>query len=146
MNPLFKPALAAAAVLMLSGFTAGVSPVEILPEADECANCRMSVQKDRFAAELLTQKGDVSKFDEIGCMVSYAKKQRLSQDAIKAIFVHDFNTGKWLSLSDAVLVKSRYPTPMRGGILAFPSEAEAKRLHAKYQGRLTSWDALVKEK
>lgn len=134
---------AVAAVLLLSAFTPGIQPVEIMPEADECASCRMSVQKDRFASELLTQDGGVLKFDEIGCMVTYAKKQRLKRPEIKAIFVHDFHTGSWLSLPDAVLVKSRYPTPMRAGILAFNSPAEAKRLHAKYQGKITTWDALV---
>jgi NosL. len=143
MTRLTRAALALAALLLLPGFSSSVKPVEILPEADACASCRMSVQKDRFASELLMQDGGVMKFDEIGCMVNYTKKQRLSPQAIKAIFVHDFTTGNWLPLSEAVLVKSRYPTPMRAGILAFPSLAEAKGLHAKYQGKITTWNALV---
>jgi copper chaperone NosL len=146
MTRLAKPALAAAAVLLLSGFAAGVKPVEIMPEADECASCRMSVQKDRFSSELLTRDGGVSKFDEIGCMVDYTKAKRLDSKQIKGIFVHDFTSGKWLPLSEATLVKSSYPTPMRAGILAFPSPAAAKGLDAKYQGRVTTWDALLKEK
>ena len=144
MKRLLSPAIAVVALLLM-GNASGIRPVEILPEADECANCRMSVQNDRFSSQLLTQTGDVLKFDEIGCMVSYAKKKPLAPSSLKAGFVHDFHSGKWLALSEAVLVKSRFPTPMRAGILAFPSEGEARRLHAKYQGKVTTWDTLVKE-
>ena len=146
MKALVPPSLALTALLLLSGFTPGVQPVELLPEADACANCRMSVNKDRFASELLSRDGDVWKFDEIGCMVTFAKKKNLASPSLKGAFVHDFTSGKWLSLSEAVLVKSRFPTPMRAGILAISSETEARRLHPKYQGRITTWDALVKEK
>lgn len=151
MSRFHKPKRALAIALMSLAFASPalasrIAPVEIMPEADECAHCRMSVHKDRFSSELLLTNGDVKKFDEIGCMVNYTRRAKLDSKAIKAIFFLDFTSGNWLSQSEAVLVKSRYPTPMRAGILAFPSESAAKQLDAKYQGRITSWDALVKER
>jgi hypothetical protein len=63
--------------------------------------------------------------------------------APRAVFVKDFVTTAWLPVDRATLVKSKYPTPMRYGLLAFGSPAAAKTLDPKHQGAPTTWKALV---
>lgn len=133
-----------AASLALVGFTSQGAPVEILPEADECATCVMAIQDVPVSAELTLKDGDVKKFDDIGCMALYVKRKRLPESRIKGMFVHDLKSGKWVPLERSTLVKSKYPTPMRYGIVAFASPAGAKQLDPKYRGKVVTWTSVVK--
>ncbi len=120
-----------------------IKPVPIMPEADECAQCRMAVEDEHLAAELIAADGAVLKFDELGCMVAFVKARGPRLAPPRALFVKDFKTTAWLPLARATIVKSKFPTPMRYGLLAFGSPAEAKRLEARHAGPLTSWKALT---
>lgn len=144
MNTPAKILASALLVMMLNGFAE--KPVEIMPEADSCASCRMSVDNLSLASELILADGDVKKFDELGCMVNYVKASRLQREKVKALFVHDFWTRKWLPLEAATLVKSRFRTPMGHGILAFDSLDGAKRLDPKHGGKPIHWEELVRGK
>lgn len=130
--------------LSLVGFTSQGQPVDILPEADECATCVMAIENLPVASELTLRDGDVKKFDDIGCMAQYVKRKRLKESAIKGMFVHDLPSGRWVPLERATLVKSSYPTPMRYGIVAFATPAGAKKMAAKYKPKLVSWADVLK--
>lgn len=143
MNPVLT-AVAAIASLALVGFTSQGKPVEIMPEVDECAACTMAVQDIPLAAELTLKNGEVKKFDDLGCMARYVKRERLADTQIKGMFVHDLVTKRWLPLEKATLVQSRYPTPMRYGIVAFASPQAAKALDPKYQGKPVTWSSVLK--
>lgn len=134
------------ALLPLLWGAAAVTPAPLLPEADECAHCRMSVENEHLAAQLIAADGAALKFDELGCMVDFVKAKGRAWPKPRAIFVKDFKTTSWLPLERATLVKSTYPTPMRHGLLAFSSLAAAKALDVKHHGRPTSWRALVEGK
>ncbi|MNT78263.1 NosL [compost metagenome] len=116
----------------------------ILPEADECARCRMAVEQPRFAGELIAHDGQALKFDDIGCMAEYVKAQGARLKTPRAMFVGDFSSGKWLRLEKATIVRTTFPTPMRYGLLAFESPQAAKKLDAKYKAKPVSWAELVK--
>jgi len=134
----------AIASLALVGFTSQGRPVEILPEADECAACAMAVQDMKVAAEALFKNGDVKKFDDIGCMASYLSRKKVGDAQLKGLFVHDLSSGRWLPLEQATLVKSKFPTPMRYGVIAFERPEAARRLDAKYQGKVVTWASVLK--
>lgn len=138
--------LLASAVLLtpLFGFAADVQPVPIMPEADECARCRMAVEQPRFASELIAADNQVFKFDDIGCMVEFVKAKGTRMKPPKAMFVNDFFTARWVRLEKATLVKSSFQTPMRYGLLAFESPQAAKKLDAKYKAKPVKWADLVK--
>lgn len=144
MNLLFKTLVVCLLMLSLSGFSGKPAPVDIMPEADSCATCRMSVDNLSLASELILADGDVKKFDEIGCMVNYFKAGKLDKTKVRALFAKDFWTKKWLPMESAILLKSRFHTPMGYGILAFDSVASSKRLDPKYDGKAVRWDDLVK--
>jgi len=130
--------------LLLVGFTSQGAPVEILPEADECARCTMAIQELKVASEATFKNGDVKKFDDIGCMARYLKERKVTDRQLKGMYVHDLASGKWLPIERAVLVQSRYPTPMRYGIVAFASAQAARRLDPKYQGKVVTWVSILK--
>ena len=138
-------ALVALAAAFLMG-AADVKPVPLMPEADECAHCRMAVENERLAAEAIAADGAVYKFDELGCLVAWTKARGVRAAKPRAIFVKDFHTAAWLPLAKATLVRSSFPTPMRYGLLAFASPAAARRLAPKYAGKITTWQALVDAK
>lgn len=145
MRTVRMPFPLALASLALVGFTSQGTPVEILPEADECATCSMAVQDMKAAAEATFRNGDVKKFDDIGCMARYLRRKKVADHQLKGLFVHDLVTGRWLVLERATLVKSKYPTPMRYGFVAFARPEAAKRLDKKYQGKVVTWSSVLKE-
>jgi len=99
-----------------------IRPVEIFPE-DNCSNCRMAVSDKSFASELITDKDEVMKFDDLSCMESYRKKNASVQ--IKAIFVMDYETKSWLPFEKSVIVKTGIDTPMGSGKIAVKDSARA---------------------
>lgn len=142
LNPLFRALALSACLVPLAGFK-DVRPVEIMPEADECARCRMAVQSDRFSGEWLAANGDVLKFDDLGCMVAYVKGAGPDAPPPKGAFVHDFASGAWLPLEKAHLVRTRFETPMRYGLLAFAEPAAARALPARYKATPVTWRELL---
>lgn len=147
MKTILIRALAAGAMtLPLLGHAKNVEPVPLMPEADECAQCRMAVEEPRFAAELIASDGQVHKFDDLGCMAAYVRAQGPRMKAPRAMFVGDFHKGRWVPLGQATLRKTKFPTPMRYGYLAFASAAEAAKLDKKYAPQPVTWAELVKAK
>lgn len=128
----------------LVGFTSVGNPVEIMPEADECATCAMAVTNVPLSAELILKDRSVKKFDDIGCMAAFWRQKRLQDAQVQGAWVHGFATKKWLPIEKATFAKSTYPTPMRYGILAFETPQGVKALDAKYKPKVVTWASLVK--
>lgn len=128
--------------LLLTGCGgAALEPVELLPE-DMCAFCRMAISDKRFASELINSEGDVYKFDDIGCMLSFQKEK--SGEAISAIFVVDFDTREWHRAEEAYFVRSKeFRTPMGGNLAAFKERPRAQAAATRYQGAELRHDALL---
>jgi copper chaperone NosL len=123
--------------------SATLEPIAIEPN-DMCAFCRMSISEKRYAAELIGEDGEASKFDDIGCMANF-KKQKKNDDSIRASFVMDFETREWLKAEDAFYVRSsEFKTPMSGGIVAFKHESNAQAAAAKYQGAMLRFAEVTK--
>jgi copper chaperone NosL len=99
-----------------------IRPVEIYPE-DNCSNCRMAISDKSFASELITDKDEVMKFDDLSCLESYRKKNATVQ--IKAIFVMDYDSKSWLPFEKSVIVKTGIDTPMGSGKIAVKDSARA---------------------
>ena len=123
--------------------SAPLEPVAIEAN-DMCAFCRMSISEKRYAAELIDQDGEVSKFDDIGCMTNF-RKQKKNDGSIRATWVMDYERREWLKAEDAFYVRSsEFKTPMSGNIAAFKVESNAQAAAAKYQGAMLSFTELAK--
>ena len=90
---------------------------------DVCLRCKMIISDKRFAAQYITERGEASKFDDIGCMIDELKEEKKSGARVLAIYVTDYVTGEWIDAGSAFYIRnSEIKTPMGYGIAAFASE------------------------
>ncbi|GAB3428754.1 nitrous oxide reductase accessory protein NosL [Niabella aquatica] len=118
-------------------------PVAIDYNKDTCASCKMSISESRFAAELITKKGRVYKFDDISCMLDYINAN--SPD-IKKYYIGDYmKGGQWLDALTVFYVRHQeVRSPMGGNTAAFKSKNEAAAYAVKYNTNILVWQDLLK--
>ena len=113
---------------------------------DACTHCRMTIMDKRFAAELITSKGKIFKFDDFGCLLKYVKDENFDTRGA-LIFVADFNhpEGGFLDARRAVFILDEtFRSPMNGNFAATASEADADQLNMGVNGKLLTWISLSK--
>lgn len=110
---------------------------------DACAHCKMTVVDDRYAAELVTSKGKVYKFDDVVCLKHF--ETSLEAGGTHLYFVEDY-LKKNISAIDAenalYLKHEFFRSPMNGGYAAFESEADAQRFSDSLNTPLLKWENL----
>ncbi|WP_367916349.1 nitrous oxide reductase accessory protein NosL [Leadbetterella sp. DM7] len=104
---------------------------------DQCSFCKMSIVDDKYAAETVTSKGKVYKYDDISCMIRHHRTMDKTDFAFRV--VNNFDTPEeFLDVEKAFFVQSdEYSSPMGGNTAAF-SAAE------KNAGSIT-WPELQKK-
>lgn len=105
-----------------------------------CSFCKMAISEKRYAAEIVDREGNLFKFDDIGCMLRFARDHNLEGKAA-AYFVVDFEQRNWLEGEQAYYVKSEaIHSPMAGGLAAFGDRAKAEEYAAKLGGKLLNFN------
>ncbi len=102
----------------------------------------MSIVDQQHAAELVTGKGKVFKFDAIECMVDYLKA---NETTIYAYYlVRDFNQpAEWQdALTSHYLISEAIPSPMGANLSAFKDEKSAAEIRDQKGGEVYNWEAL----
>lgn len=143
LSPLYIPTLCLFLLCVGCG-NAELRPIEILPE-DMCAFCKMAISEKRYASELLTQEGEVFKFDDIGCMLRFRKSHGHPESTV-ATFVLDYDTQQWLRAEEAYFVQSNeFKTPMDGHVVAFKTGANAAAAADRTRGVSLRYAALLED-
>lgn len=106
-----------------------LKPVEIFPE-DACSNCRMAISQTRFASEIVNAKGVVYKFDDLACLKEFQAKH--PEESSAAVFYTDYDTKRWLSASEVVIVATGIATPMGSGKVAVADSQRASELASQH--------------
>ena len=107
---------------------------------EPCAQCRMLIGDARYAAALVTEAGEVQKFDDIGCLARY---QAQHPEPPKAVWVHAYRTDEWLVADQAVFVHSaELATPMGSGLVALAAEKDAAQLGREMRGEVVRFEEL----
>src|SRR4030066_2072292 len=108
--------------LPLSGCKTDPEPINY--GHDECEFCRMLITDNRYGAEIVTDKGRVFKFDEVGCMIEYAMVKNFIGDANQKFLVTDFaNPETLIDASSAFFVQNEnFRSPMGSNVMAYDSE------------------------
>jgi hypothetical protein len=90
------------------------APTAIAYDREPCAHCRMLIGDSRFAAQLVTDAGDVLDFDDPGCALRYLVQHR---PAVHRLWFRDHRSDRWTAASDVRFVRG-VDTPMGSGLAA----------------------------
>ncbi len=128
---------------MLSACSVEPQPIEY--GEDVCHYCKMTIVDRQHAAELVTDKGKVFKFDAIECMVPFLKENTDTEFA--HMLVSDFQEpGKMIDArTSTFLVSTAIPSPMGANLSAFANEALATGIQQEKGGTLYSWQTIQLE-
>ena len=117
------------------------SPIEY--GKDACVYCKMNIVDNQHAAEIVTQKGKVFKYDAIECMVRDVLKRE--KDNIALYLITDYsNPGMLVDATKAsYLISENLPSPMGANLTGFANKKSAEITHKEKMGTLYSWDELI---
>jgi copper chaperone NosL len=119
-----------------------VSPQPITYGSDGCHFCSMTVVDRQHAAELVTKKGKVFKFDAVECMMNHLKD--IDTTTISLFLVNDYSApGELIDATFAnYLVCDEIPSPMGEFLTAFGTKEGAEKVYAKNGGQIYTWKEL----
>mgnify|MGYP001814081582 CR=1 FL=1 len=129
--------------LTLMLISCNVSPKPIEYGSDGCHFCKMTIVDKIHAAEIVTKKGKVYKFDATECMVNFLKEFDTSEIAL-------FLSNNYIepeALIDATkatfLISKNIPSPMGAFLTAFKNKVDAEKIQAEKGGKLYTWEELL---
>lgn len=130
-------------IVLLAGCT--IKPQPIAYGSDGCHFCRMTIVDTQHAAQFVTKKGKVFKFDAIECMINY-QKEIDTNDIALYLCNHFTNPGELIDATEATfLVSEGIPSPMGEFLTAFGTRPEAETEKTKHGGTLFTWNGLLEE-
>ncbi|MCA9676622.1 MAG: hypothetical protein H6709_09770 [Kofleriaceae bacterium] len=108
-------ALVAAIVVVVVRGAGGVpdEPQPVAWDQAVCGHCHMHVGEPRFAAQLITDAGEVVNFDDVGCALRYLRERR---PAVHRLWFHGEGDA-WIAADRAAFVAAPR-TPMGSGLMA----------------------------
>ena len=126
--------------LLLIGCQVGPQPIEY--GVDGCHFCKMTIVDKVHAAEVVTHKGKIYKFDATECMINFMKE--FDNSEIKLYLSNNFLKAE--SLIDATqatfIISDNIPSPMGAFLSALTTREEAEKLKTEKGGTLYSWTEL----
>lgn len=130
--------------LLLWVVSCNVSPRPIEYGIDGCHFCKMTIVDKVHAAEIVTKKGKVYKFDATECMIHFIKEFNTSDIAL--YLSNNFTEPE--ALIDATqatfLISKNIPSPMGAFLSAFKNKADAEKAQTKNGGTQYTWNELLK--
>lgn len=131
---------ALACITLLTLMSCGSNePKPIKINTDACDFCKMTIANGKFGAELITKKGRYYKFDDLACMVQFAKSNTVVP--YQSFFVNDYTKDNTLIPAEtAFFIKSdQINSPMRGNMAALATAAEQSEYAKKFNAQPLSW-------
>lgn len=132
------------ALVLLASLVFGCapSPKPIDYGADFCDFCRMTIVDQQHAAELVSQKGKVFKFDAIECMIQYKQENKETPFALS--LVNDYlEPGVLVDATQcSYLISPAIPSPMGANLSAFLAQKSGARMQQEHGGELYAWDSI----
>ena len=140
-----KTILGVAILTLLLVTSCKVEQEEINYGKDGCLFCSMTIVDNQHAAELVTAKGKVYKYDAIECLINDLKRRDSAE--IGMLFVNDYsNPGDLISAETATyLISEGVPSPMGAFLSGFSNKADAEEVKTENGGELFDWQAVRKQ-
>lgn len=114
-------------------------PVPIKLNVDACEFCKMTISNGKFGAELITKKGRNYKFDDVACMIQFAKSNTVVP--YDAFYVNDYLKDNTLIPAETAhfINGEKISSPMRGNFAAFSSVNEQMEFKKKLEAKTMTW-------
>ncbi len=128
--------------LLLICFGCNVSPQPIDYGQDGCYFCQMTIVDKVHAAEIVTKKGKVYKFDATECMVNFMNEFDAAQ--IELYLSNNYTDPEVLidATQATFLISESIPSPMGAYLSAFKNKGDAEKIQANKGGTLYTWKEL----
>lgn len=143
-SKLFSKALVSSlAALLIVGCNPQQEKISI--GKDNCEECKMTIMDPKYGCEIVTKKGKVFKFDDLGCMAGFMKRRGVEMSDIhQTLSVNFNNSSEFINVTQAeFVVSSELKTPMGGNAAAFKEASEAKKKSEELKGsKITNWATL----
>jgi len=109
---------------------------------DGCHFCSMTIVDQQHAAQLVTQKGKVYKFDAAECMINSLSD--FDEDTVAQFLVTDYANPTVLidATTATFIVSPEIPSPMRANLSASKSKESAIAILGAKKGELYSWEEI----
>ena len=106
---------------------------------DGCHYCSMTIVDQQHAAQLVTRKGKVYKFDAAECMINSLSE--FDEASVAEFLVTDYKSPAELIDATAAtfIISPEIPSPMRANLSASKSKESAAAILEEKQGDLYSW-------
>jgi len=129
--------------LLFLFLSCNVSPKPIDYGSDGCFFCKMTIVDKLHAAEIVTKKGKVYKFDATECMVNFLKE--FDQSEIEFYLSNNYtDPGSLIDAKKATfLISKNISSPMGAYLTAFKNKIDAEKTQSEKGGTLYNWDKLV---
>lgn len=129
--------------LLLLFLSCNVSPKPIEYGSDGCHFCKMTIVDKVHAAEVVTQKGKVYKFDATECMINFMEDFDTSE--IKLYLSNNYTEPETLidATKATFLISENIPSPMGAFLSAFKNKADAEKFQTEKGGNLYTWKTLL---
>lgn len=129
--------------LLLLLCSCNVKPQAIDYGHDGCHYCKMTIVDKLHAAEIVTQKGKVYKFDATECMIHFLDD--IDTSTIELYLSNNYsNPGELTDATKATyLISANVPSPMGAFLSGFKTEKEAKDIQDQKSGHLYTWEELL---
>jgi len=121
-------------------------PEEINYGSDACSYCKMNITDNKFAAEIVSNKSKIFKFDSIECLLAFKFEKSISQEEINSEWVCDFsNPGKFIELHNAYYLQNdELRSPMGLNVLCASTKEKLDQIKKNYGGTEISFSELKK--
>ncbi len=128
--------------LITSLSSCSVGPKEINYGSDDCNYCKMHIVDRQHAAEIVTKKGKVFKYDAIECMLN--EMARTDVDKHELYLTNVFSTPSILKNANEVtyIISKAIPSPMGKYLTAFETKNEATQVVAEKGGEIYNWEEI----
>ena len=129
--------------LLLLFLNCNVSPKPIDYGNDGCHFCKMTIVDKVHAAEIVTKKGKVYKFDASECMVRFMDDFDTSQ--IELYLVNNYTEPETLidATKATFLISRNIPSPMGAFLSAFKNKTDAEKFQSEKGGKTFTWENLL---
>lgn len=129
--------------LLLLFFSCNVTPQPIDYGNDGCHYCKMTIIDKLHAAEIVTTKGKVYKFDATECMINFLDE--FDQSTIQLYLANNYSEpGSLIDATQATfLISENIPSPMGAFLSAFKNKDKAIKMQTEKSGDIYTWKELL---